>query len=159
VNIRILRAVFAFEVDRLRRMVSVIGVMLVAAVLASPVAAQQRSPRVTIIELDAEPVTVTWRYQPATITVDEDTELTWLNTGRGYHTVTSPEGLFDSGFLESGEDWSYEFEAPGVYNYFCVPYPWMKGTVIVREHPTSPVRSTATPSPSPSPTPTSTPTP
>jgi plastocyanin len=91
---------------------------------------------VTIIELNSEPVTETWRYQNATLTVPTDTKVTWLNTGRGYHTVTSPEGLFDSGFLESGADWTYEFETPGVYNYFCVPYPWMKGTVIVRERPT-----------------------
>jgi plastocyanin len=155
VKIRILRAVFAFAFQApWFRMALLVCATLVSLVFASPVAAQQRSPRVTIIELDAEPVTATWRYDPATITVDAGTRVTWLNTGRGYHTVTSPEGLFDSGFLESGKDWAYEFDAPGVYNYFCVPYPWMKGTVIVRERPT-PVRST----PTPTATPTSTPTP
>ena len=156
-NIRILRAVFAFAIDgdRLRRLAPLLGAMLVTFAVSSPATAQSRSPRVTIIELDAEPVTETWRYQPATLTVAADTQVTWLNTGRGYHTVTSPEGLFDSGFLESGEDWSYEFETPGVYNYFCMPYPWMKGTVIVRERAPQPVRL----EPTLSPTPTSTPTP
>jgi plastocyanin len=97
-----------------------------------PSAAQTRPARVTIIEIDGEPVTETWRFAPASFTVSEGTRVTWLNTGRSYHTVTSPEGLFDSGYLESGQSWSYEFNTPGVYNYFCVPYPWMKGTVIVR---------------------------
>jgi plastocyanin len=153
VKIRILRAVFAFAFKvHPVGFAPLVCAALVSIALVSPVAAQQRSPRVTIIELDAEPVTATWRYDPATLTVDPGTRVTWLNTGRGSHTVTSPEGLFDSGFLDSGKDWAYEFEAPGVYNYFCVPYPWMKGTVIVRERPT--VRPTATPTPMPTSTPT-----
>ncbi|HEX3246994.1 MAG TPA: plastocyanin/azurin family copper-binding protein [Chloroflexota bacterium] len=138
VKTRMLRAVLASTIngDRFRRFAPTIGAILLALGAASPTFAQSRSPRVTIIELNSEPVTETWRYQNATLTVPTDTKVTWLNTGRGYHTVTSPEGLFDSGFLESGADWTYEFETPGVYNYFCVPYPWMKGTVIVRERPT-----------------------
>jgi plastocyanin len=157
VNIRILRAVFALAIngDRFWRIAPLVGAMLVTLLVVSAATAQPRSPRVTIIELDSEPVIETWRYQPATITVTTDTRVTWLNTGRGSHTVTSPEGLFDSEFLESGEDWTYEFETPGVYNYFCVPYPWMKGTVIVREPASQSVRS----EPTAAPTPTSTPTP
>jgi plastocyanin len=140
VKTRMLRAVFAFAIkgDHFWRIAPIVGAMFLAVVASGPAYAQSRSPRVTIIELDSEPVTETWRYQPATMTVFEDTKVTWLNTGRGYHTVTSPEGLFDSGFLQSGSEWSYTFETPGVYNYFCVPYPWMKGTVIVRERTGSP---------------------
>lgn len=129
-----LRAVKAFSIngDRFRRLVPLLGALALLALVAMPAYAQPRAQRITIIDLDAEPVTETWRYQPAAVTVPADTRVTWLNTGRGYHTVTSPEGLFDSGFLESGASWTYEFDAPGVYNYFCVPYPWMKGTIIVR---------------------------
>lgn len=112
---------------------SVLFALIAWSLVTSPTEAQSRSARVTIIEIDGEPVTETWRYGPATITVSEGTRVTWLNTGRSFHTVTSPEGLFDSGYLESGQSWTYEFDTPGVYNYFCVPYPWMKGTVIVRE--------------------------
>lgn len=105
---------------------------LLAAALATPTWAQSRQERVSIIEVDAEPVTEYWRYSPAMITVPVGTTVTWRNTGRSHHTVTSAEGFFDSGYMSSGSSWSYEFDTPGVYNYFCVPYPWIKGTVVVR---------------------------
>jgi hypothetical protein len=101
-----------------------------------------------------------WRYSPATITVPVGTRVTWLNTGRSAHTVTSREGLFDSGLLDSGTAWSYEFDTPGIYDYFCGPFTWMKGTVIVRARPESPgSRVSSTPTPTPTPMPTATPTP
>ena len=51
------------------------------------------------------------------------------------HTVTSEEGLFDSGLFNSGESWNYTFTRAGVYRYFCIPHPWMRGSVTVEEVP------------------------
>jgi len=49
------------------------------------------------------------------------------------HTVTSETGLFDSGLFGSGKNWTYTFAKAGVYNYYCTPHPWMRGTIIVEE--------------------------
>ncbi|HID04807.1 MAG TPA: hypothetical protein EYH45_07350 [Candidatus Caldiarchaeum subterraneum] len=49
------------------------------------------------------------------------------------HTVTSEEGIFDSGLFNSGESWNYTFTRAGIYRYFCIPHPWMRGSVVVEE--------------------------
>ena len=47
------------------------------------------------------------------------------------HTVTAADGSFDSGFLNEGDTFSYTFDEPGEYEYFCSPHPWMRAKVIV----------------------------
>jgi len=47
------------------------------------------------------------------------------------HTVTSTQGLFDSGLFGQSMTWSFTFIRPGEYPYYCVPHPWMTGSVIV----------------------------
>lgn len=58
--------------------------------------------------------------------------VTWTQKDPGMlHTVTSSDGLFDSGFLEGGDTFSYTFDQTGEYEYFCTPHPWMRAKVIV----------------------------
>ena len=111
-----------------------LGLVALGALLVGvgPTWAQQRAERILVIEIDAEPITEYWRYAPALITVTAGTRVTWLNTGQSHHTVTSADGFFDSGFLPSGQSWSLDLDTPGVYGYFCVPHPSIKGTVVVR---------------------------
>ncbi|MCS7146203.1 MAG: plastocyanin/azurin family copper-binding protein [Nitrososphaerota archaeon] len=47
------------------------------------------------------------------------------------HTVTHINRLFDSGLFGPGLNWSYSFREPGLYQYFCIPHPWMRGSVEV----------------------------
>ncbi len=47
------------------------------------------------------------------------------------HTVTHINRLFDSGLFGPGLNWSYSFRDPGLYQYFCIPHPWMRGSVEV----------------------------
>jgi plastocyanin len=49
------------------------------------------------------------------------------------HTVTSTGGLFDSGNLESGDDFEYRFDTAGTFPYFCTLHPSMTGEVVVVE--------------------------
>ncbi|QKY19241.1 halocyanin [Halolamina sp. CBA1230] len=99
-------------------------------------------------------------FDPPTITVAVGEELVWENTGTRDHTVTAyeeslPDGAayFASGGYESeatareawsngaggalsnGEQFSYTFEIPGEYEYFCIPHEsgGMVGTVIVED--------------------------
>ena len=46
-------------------------------------------------------------------------------------TVTDVNGTFDSGFLETVGSWSYTFEEPGEFEYFCQPHPWMRAKIVV----------------------------
>jgi plastocyanin len=60
------------------------------------------------------------------------TTVTWTNDDPGVmHTVTAADGSFDSGFLETGESFSYTFNTPGEFEYFCVPHPWMRARIVV----------------------------
>ena len=87
-------------------------------------------------------------YIPSTLRVQQGDTVTWINNEETEnHVVTSGEGitrleltlgklgeadgLFDSGLFAPREQWSYTFNEPGIYNYFCTVHPWMVGTVIV----------------------------
>ncbi len=68
------------------------------------------------------------------------TTVVWTNDDAIAHTVTSgtsdgsrgsADGIFDSGFMNTGDTFSYTFDEPGEFPYFCLPHPWMIGKVIV----------------------------
>src|SRR5215207_7894706 len=74
-------------------------------------------------------------FEPANITVEPGTTVTWVQSGNNPHTTTSYDGLWDSGMLEpgSGESFSFTFDEPGTFDYFCIPHEslGMLGTVTV----------------------------
>lgn len=89
-------------------------------------------------------------YSPETITVEAGTEVLWVNDDKAvHHTVTSgtpagdtvpgvskgkPEkadGVFDGDLPDESADFSFTFEKPGTYEYFCRVHPSMTGKVIV----------------------------
>lgn len=74
-------------------------------------------------------------FQPAEITVGAGTTVTWRNDSGVEHTVTSgarndPTGLFDER-VPAGGSFSFEFDEPGTYEYFCRIHPGMDAVVIV----------------------------
>ena len=84
------------------------------------------------------------RFDPSNIAILIGTEVTWINEDETQHTVTSgnltnlgTDGIYDgrfySGVLGSGDSFSYTFDEPGLYSYFCSPHPWMTGFVIVED--------------------------
>ena len=84
-------------------------------------------------------------FKPESITVDAGQSVTWKQTDPGVHTVTSgsveqgsggvtekADGTFDSGNLETGKTFSFTFDEPGTYSYFCAVHPaTMRGQVQV----------------------------
>ena len=97
------------------------------------------------------------RYAPSSITVSVGEPVVFVNDSDEVHTVTAeqdslPEGgsYFSSGgfdnedaarsspsdgFILEGETFEVEFDAPGTYEYFCIPHEaaGMRGTIIVEE--------------------------
>ena len=59
------------------------------------------------------------------------TDVTWTNMDQEPHTVMSPEGLFRSGALDTGDSFSFKFDKPGTYRYVCTIHPHEVGTVVV----------------------------
>jgi plastocyanin len=76
-------------------------------------------------------------YSPATITVSAGTIITWTNNDSVEHTVTSDNGLFDSGGIStpglysSGGTFSHTFSTPGTSPYHCTYHPGMTAKVVV----------------------------
>ncbi|MBB6400818.1 plastocyanin [Methanococcus maripaludis] len=72
-------------------------------------------------------------YKPAITTVKVGTTVIWVQKDSVRHTVTSNDGIFDSGLLSEGISWEYTFNEVGTYGYYCIPHPYMEGTVEVVE--------------------------
>lgn len=70
-------------------------------------------------------------FDPSTITVPAGTTVVWTNLDSAPHTVASTSGIFDSGVMDKGKIFSYTFEDPGTYDYYCMLHPNMKAKVIV----------------------------
>jgi len=75
-------------------------------------------------------------YVPSSITINPGKQVTWVNEDSAFHSVTSgfydaPTNLFDSGYLDPFESFTFTFEESGTYDYFCTLHPWMNGQVIV----------------------------
>ena len=75
-------------------------------------------------------------FSPKTLKVKKGTTVTWTNRDSAGHDIMpdSPSDAFKpSQLLSNGESYSFTFEKPGVYEYYCSPHPYMKGTIEVTE--------------------------
>ena len=89
-------------------------------------------------------------FEPANIEVDAGTTITWTNRDdRVTHTVTSgragdkgipgvdegrpnePDGIFAGELDGAGSTFSFTFDEPGTYDYFCEIHPVMTASVLV----------------------------
>jgi len=59
-------------------------------------------------------------FDPEIVRVEVGTEVEWRNTGRNRHTVTADDGSFDSGVLETGDEFEHTFTEAGVYPFTCL---------------------------------------
>ena len=71
-------------------------------------------------------------FGPATLTVAVGTTVTWTNRDDIPHTVVSTDKVFKSKVLDTDEKFSFTFDKPGTYPYFCSIHPKMTGTVVVQ---------------------------
>ncbi|MGE5392826.1 MAG: cupredoxin domain-containing protein [Candidatus Saccharibacteria bacterium] len=58
-------------------------------------------------------------FGPANLNILAGTAVTWTNQGMHTHTVTSDSGAFGSGNLSPGQQFSFTFNSPGIYPYYC----------------------------------------
>jgi 3',5'-cyclic AMP phosphodiesterase CpdA len=70
-------------------------------------------------------------FAPATASVPVGTTITWTNRDDVPHVIVSTEQRFKSPVLDTDGQFSYRFDAPGAYNYFCALHPKMTGRIVV----------------------------
>jgi 3',5'-cyclic AMP phosphodiesterase CpdA len=94
---------------------------------------------ITDAALDAAPSTAgplavvvdSFSFAPATTSVAVGSTVTWTNRDDVPHNIVSTEQKFKSPVLDTDEQFSHRFDAPGTYPYFCSIHPKMTGQVVV----------------------------
>lgn len=71
-------------------------------------------------------------YNPAELTIDVGTSVTWTNTDVVSHTSTSDASGWNSGTIAPGGQFSVTFPTAGTFSYHCAIHPGMVGTVVAR---------------------------
>ncbi|MEW5989524.1 MAG: plastocyanin/azurin family copper-binding protein, partial [Chloroflexota bacterium] len=69
-----------------------------------------------------------FEFVPISITIPAGTTVRWLNVGRDPHSATADNDLFNSDLLDSGGEYSFTFDQPGVYSYYCLLHGLPGGT-------------------------------
>jgi 3',5'-cyclic-AMP phosphodiesterase len=72
-------------------------------------------------------------FTPKAITVKLGTAVTWTNRDDIPHNVVSTEKKFSSPVLDTDQAFSFKFQEPGSYPYFCKIHPTMTGTIVVEK--------------------------
>jgi plastocyanin len=80
----------------------------------------------TVVKID------NFSYMPHDITVAAGTKIVWVNNDDIPHTVVSTTDLFKSKALDTDDKFSFKFDKPGTYEYFCSIHPKMTARVIVQ---------------------------
>ncbi len=73
-------------------------------------------------------------FSPAEVTIPAGTKVTWVNHDDVPHTATSSAKprQFSSKTLDTDEEFSFVFTAPGAYEYFCALHPKMTARITVK---------------------------
>ena len=71
-------------------------------------------------------------FSPATLPIPAGTTVTWTNNDSTTHTVTSDNGVFDSGNLAPNAIFSYTFSNAGTFAYHCSIHTSMTGKIVVK---------------------------
>ena len=92
--------------------------------LSGQLSAQTSAPSVITIK--------NFMFSPASLTVGVGSTVTWTNADEEPHTIVSDSGLFRSNAVDTKESFSFKFDKPGTYRFFCSIHPQMVGTIIVK---------------------------
>ena len=92
---------------------------------------QNPSQQGTPVTGNTHPTMQNYTYQPTNMQVRVGTTVTWTNQDSVPHSVTFKNGMKDSGLLTQGQSFSYTFNTPGTYQYYCTVHPYMVATVTV----------------------------
>ena len=104
------------------------GLMAVVAGLWLPVSllADDAGTNSIVVTID------NFNFTPPALAISAGTTVTWVNKDDVPHTVTSDDKLFASRALDTDDKFSFTFQQPGTYSYYCSVHPKMVGKVTVK---------------------------
>ena len=108
----------------MKRLLYLATLSIMALLIFAPAASAQDEMTVSIQD---------FFFEPDQLTVAPGTTVTWVNDGEEPHTSTADDGTWNSGTLQPGESFSFTFDDPGDYSYFCEIHPDMTATITVSE--------------------------
>jgi 3',5'-cyclic-AMP phosphodiesterase len=79
----------------------------------------------------AQVVADNFSFAPARAAVVAGSTVTWTNRDDVPHNIVSTDQSFKSPVLDTDEQFTHTFDAPGTYRYFCSIHPKMTGQVVV----------------------------
>jgi plastocyanin len=74
----------------------------------------------------------TTAFNPNPITISRGGSVTWMNNDTTSHTSTSDSGMWNSGTLAPGAQFTATFSSAGTFTYHCAIHPGMVGSVVVQ---------------------------
>ncbi len=116
-----------------RRDLLLIGLTALALAAAAALASAQATHRVKIDGV---------AFEPPILQVGVGDSVTWANNYKQPHMISTfkkvkganvQNGVLDSPMLKTGESFTYKFEKPGTYEYFCPIHVFMLGKVVVKK--------------------------
>ena len=70
-------------------------------------------------------------FNPDQIIINKGEKITWINEDKTPHTVTSKDKLLFDSLLKQNEEFTYQFDKVGTFEFGCTLHPWMHGTINV----------------------------
>lgn len=83
-------------------------------------------------EMKSEVKIDNFSFSPASLEIKAGTTVTWTNADDIPHTVVSNDKIFKSKVLDTDQKFSFTFDKPGSYPYFCSLHPKMTAKVVVQ---------------------------
>jgi plastocyanin len=74
-----------------------------------------------------------FEFSPRTLTVRVGSKVTWTNKDEEPHKVVEVDNAFTSQPLDTDNNFTFEFDTPGTYQYFCSLHPHMTGKIVVEK--------------------------
>ena len=108
-----------------------IGLALALSIVSSGAVAGPPRGSTRSLSLTAEITIDNFTFGPKEAKVAVGTTVTWINRDDIPHTVVSTDKVFKSKVLDTDDKFSYTFDKPGAYPYFCSIHPKMTGKVVV----------------------------
>jgi plastocyanin len=72
-------------------------------------------------------------YLQSKLEISVGTTVEWTNRDPLAHSVTATDRSFNSGLIQPGKTFRHTFTRAGKFTFFCIPHPFMKGTIVVKE--------------------------
>lgn len=70
-------------------------------------------------------------FAPTDLNIAVGTRVTWINDDQIPHTVMETHKAFHSAALDTHDSFTFQFDNPGTFEYFCALHPQMIGKIVV----------------------------